>query len=65
LKLIIDGLAGEQWALRRKTGESIQILRDSGRLFLRNHREDPQRRIWRKTTPGAEAHREEVHSHVL
>ena len=43
MKPIVDGLAGEQWALRRKTGESIQILRDSGRPFLRNDREGPKK----------------------
>jgi hypothetical protein len=47
LKPIVDGLAGEQWARRRKTGESIQILRDSGRPFLRKGREDPKRPRWR------------------
>ncbi len=52
MKPIVYGLAGEQWALRRKTEESIRILRDSGRPFLRNEREDPQRRRWRKTTPA-------------
>ncbi len=48
LKPIVDGLAGEQWAQSRKTGESIRILRDSGRTFLRNGREDPKRPRWRE-----------------
>jgi hypothetical protein len=34
---------GEQWALRRKTEGSIQILRDSGRTFLRKDREGPKK----------------------
>ncbi len=39
-------------------------MRDSGRPFLRNGREDPKETGWRNTNPGAEAHREEVCSAV-